>query len=170
MFFFFLWKINATRRSKMRVHEHRWPNYTLGQCIHSSRSDIVDEDPSFAVLLLIVLRISFVITYFMGWRQLRCRGNNVMVFIIFSIVVVMFQVWGLIQITGASAIGEYSSIAITRQYFYRDFYKNFLWSIIKYIYNFTMIRTNIFFSWEYPIMSTISSTFILVRSLIFYLK
>lgn len=59
-----------------------------------------------------VLRISFVITYFMGWRQLRCRGNNVMVFIILSIVVVMFQVWGLIQIAGASAIGDIARLQL----------------------------------------------------------
>lgn len=69
-----------------------------------------------------------------------------MVFIILSIVVVMFQVWGLIQITGASAIGDIARLQLLDNIFIRDLYENFPRSIIKYIYHFTMIRTNIFFS------------------------
>lgn len=76
--------------------------------------------------LLMVLRISFVITYFTGWRQLWCRGNNVTVFIIFSIIVVILWISGLIQITGASMDMWCSirSIAITRQYFHHGFHRN----------------------------------------------
>lgn len=124
---FALFTEKLMRRGERRcASRHRWPNYKLGQymyllfsiwyCRQESKPRLAA--PSRTSPRDGSIRASFVITYFTGWRQLRRNGNNVTVFIIFSIIVVILWISGLIEITGVfQRYRWYRSIAITWQYF-----------------------------------------------------
>lgn len=106
IFCIFLW--SATPRHRRCTSGHHWPNYMLRQHSHSLLDLILstrnEVSMPFCVPSWWFYVYRFVITYFTEWRQLRCRGNNVTVFIIFSIIVVILWISGLIQITSASVM------------------------------------------------------------------